>query len=560
MTSIRHWWSDAVVYQLYVRSFADSNSDGKGDLAGIRSRLPYLQQLGVDAIWLNPCYPSPQRDHGYDVSDYFDIEPDYGTLDDFDALVATAAEHGIKVLMDVIPNHCSDQHPWFQAALAAGPGSPERSRFWFRDGSGPDGSEPPNNWQSIFGGSSWSRVTEADGTPGQWYLHMFDSAQPDLNWDHPDVPDMFDDMLRFWFDRGVEGIRADAVAVLGKEDGLPDYDPSDDQAEIGNENPYHTFHPSGHAAWRRWRTTVDRYIAEHPGRDPLLICEAYTPDGEVLAQYVNEDEFDQCFSFGLMMVPWDTTRIRAEIDDVLETLLPRGLWPAWTLNNHDAQRAVTRRGRADAATVTTGNNLLNSDAPVDLELGTRRARAMTLLALALPGSIYLYNGEELALPEVLDLPADARQDPVFRRTEGRELGRDGCRVPLPWTSDPDTAFGFSDEPGASPWLPQPADWSRYAADRQAAEPGSALNFYRAAIAKRRALDHFAGRELTWLDSGDDRVLAFARGEVIVAINVSSEPVALSGALADADLAISSGGPVEGGLLPGDTAVWLQPRS
>ena len=216
------WWETAVVYQLYVRSFADSNDDGIGDLAGIRGRLPYLADLGIDAIWLNPCYPSPQIDHGYDVADYFDIEPDYGDLAEFDALVRDARALGIRIMMDVVPNHCSTEHAWFRDALASPPGSSERERFYFRDGRGAHGDEPPNNWQAIFGGSAWTRIDEADGSPGQWYLAVFTPAQPDLNWNHPDVVDYFDGVLRFWFDRGVDGFRADSVTLVGKAPGLPD--------------------------------------------------------------------------------------------------------------------------------------------------------------------------------------------------------------------------------------------------------------------------------------------------------------------------------------------------
>ena len=552
------WWSDAVVYQLYVRSFADSNGDGIGDLAGIRSRLGYLQRLGVDAIWLNPCYPSPQHDHGYDVSDYFDIEPAYGDLAEFDRLIADARAHGIKVLMDVVPNHCSSEHAWFREAVAAGRGSAARERFWFREGKGDAGAEPPNNWQSIFGGSAWTRLVEPDGLPGQWYLHLFDSRQPDLNWNHPDVGDHFDEMLRFWFDRGVEGIRADAVTVAGKADGLPDYDRSHDKGEIGNQNPHHTFHPSGHANWRRWRKVVDAYVAEHPDRDPFIVCEAYTPDIETFRAFVNPDQFHQGFAFDLMMRPWAAAEIRDSIADTVTTLVPAGLAPAWTLNNHDAQRAVTRRGRADAHLQSTGNNLLNSTAAVDIALGTLRARALTLVQLALPGSVYLYCGEELGLPEVLDLPAAARQDPVFLRTEGRELGRDGCRVPLPWTADPAGSFGFSPTGAAAPWMPQPEAWGTYATDRQDGVPGSTLEFYRAALAERRRLAAFRGMGFQWMPHPSADVVAFGRGDVVVVLNTGSAAVALPAEMMGDRQVIAASHPdhVSATLLPGNAAAWL----
>ena len=304
MSARRSWWADAVVYQLYVRSYSDSGSDGIGDLGGIRKRLGHLARLGVDAIWLNPCYPSPQHDHGYDVSDYFSIEPDYGDLAEFDALVHDARQLGIKILMDVVPNHCSWDHEWFRQAVAAGRGSVERERFYFAEGRGPDGDEPPNNWLAIFGGPTWTRVTEPDGSAGQWYLHVFTPQQPDLNWNHADVADMFDRMLTFWFDRGVEGFRADAVTVAGKTPGLPDADTTQPRAELGSANPHFTFRPEGHVAWKRWRALVDRYNSEN-GRDVFVIAEAYTPgQPDLLRQYVNDEEFHQTFSFDLMLAPW----------------------------------------------------------------------------------------------------------------------------------------------------------------------------------------------------------------------------------------------------------------
>lgn len=563
-TNHRPWWATAVVYQLYVRSFADANSDGIGDIAGIRSRLGYLNALGVDAIWLNPCYPSPQHDHGYDISDFFDIEPEYGTLADFDALVADARQHGIKILMDVVSNHCSWDHPWFKEAVAAGRGSGERGRFYFRDGKGDNGDEPPNNWVSIFGGSTWTRVTEPDGSPGQWYLHVFASQQPDMNWFHPDVAQHFDDMLRFWFDRGVEGFRADAVVVLGKTEGLPDYDSTTPQPrEIGSNNPHYMFHPSGHRAWKRWRSVVDQYQVEHPERELFIVAEAYTPGNpDLLQQYVNPHEFHQSFAFDLLLSPWVAANFRAAMSMFIDTLLPRGLFPAWTLNNHDAQRCVTRFGRADAADPAsyTGDNLINSTALVDLGVGTRRARAAVSLMLALPGSAYLYMGEELGLPEVLDLPDDARQDPIFLRTSGRDIGRDGCRVPMAWTRDPGTLFGFCAEARDQPaWMPQPAGWGDYAADSQGTAVDSVLGLYRAAIASRKAW--LSSDVVVWEDVGDPVLLAFTRDNVLVVTNFSGEARPLPvGLVAGRTVVLSSEfGHDDSSVVPGDTTVWLRVR-
>ncbi len=556
------WWRDAVVYQVYVRSFADSNGDGVGDLGGICDRLDHLQTLGVDAIWLTPCYPSPQLDHGYDVADYFDIDPMFGDLATFDRLVAAARDHGIKVLMDVVPNHCSSQHSWFQAALAAPPGSPERARFFFRDGRGESGELPPNNWQAVFGGPAWTRVVEADGTPGQWYLHTFTPWQPDFDWDCPDVDDMFDRMLTFWFDRGVEGFRVDAVVVVGKAPGLPDTPPPPEgtaENDVWTHNPYSVFWPTAHDHWRRWRTLMERYEAEHPGRVLMTVSEAYTPERpDLLLQYVRPDEFHQSFCFDLMLVPWIAGETRRAIAEVYETLREADAALTWTLNNHDTQRSVTRYGRANAAELSswTRNNLVYVDAPVDEALGWRRSRAAIALAAALPGALYLYQGEELGLPEVLDLPDEVRQDPIWVRTEGREIGRDGCRVPLPWTSDPTTCFGFSPS-AVTPWLPQPASWAESSALAQEADPASMLVWYRTVMRHRRDLA-LGAAPIEWIDLARTDVLAFRRGPLTVVMNFGSEPFTLP---ADAGVTVlSSAVPHEDPtVLPGDACAWLLAR-
>jgi alpha-glucosidase len=569
-TAATEWWRTAVVYQTYVRSFADSDGDGIGDLRGVASRLDYLQRLGVEAIWLTPCYPSPQRDHGYDVSDYFSIEPDYGTLDDFDDLVDQARRHGIKVLMDVVPNHCSSEHAWFRAALAAAPGSPERDRFYFRDGRGPGGSEPPNDWLAVFGGPAWQRVTEANGTPGQWYLFMFTPDQPDLNWRNDDVLNHFDDMLRFWFDRGVDGFRVDAVTVVGKEEDLPDAGLLPwGKAGLGDweTNRHAVFHPSAHDVWRRWRTVINEYERTHPGRTLVTISEAYIagrPD--LMAEYVGGTQFHQMFAFDLMLAPWTADEYRSITGDVIDQLAALNATPTWTMNNHDVQRVVTRLGRANAddPAAATRNNLLYVDAPVDDRLGTERGRAVVAYVAALPGAVYLYCGEELGLPEVLDLPDEVRQDPFFIRSGGAELGRDGCRVPLPWTADAATSWGFSESPDdgevAAPWLPQPAEWGRFAADAQALDPQSMLWWYRTVFAARRQLDD----EFEWVDEVDDiseDLVGFRRGDTLVLINFGAEAVTLPGSLvADRQVALSSSvvqhGPTR---LPANTCAWLRPR-
>jgi alpha-glucosidase len=565
-SSGRAWWRDAVVYQVYVRSFADSNGDGKGDLQGIIEHLDHLEALRIDAIWLCPCFPSPQMDHGYDVADYFDIEPTYGDLATFDRLVSAARERNIKVMLDVVPNHCSSEHAWFKAALVAPKGSAERERFYFRDGKGEHGELPPNNWKAVFGGPAWSRIVEPDGAPGQWYLHIFTPWQPDFNWENEDVKEHFDRMLRFWFDRGVEGFRVDAVGVVGKADGLPDQAVLEGDAkatEQAGANEYVQFQPKAHDYWRRWRHLVDAYEAEHPGRQLVTVSEAYTPGKpQLLLKFVERDQFHQSFCFDLMLAPWIAGPIRQSVAEVYEVLTDAGAALTWTLNNHDTQRAVTRYGRANATSLDswTKNNLVYVDAPVDEVLGLRRNDAMIAFTAALPGSLFLYQGEELGLPEVLDIPADRREDPLFARTNGAEIGRDGCRIPLPWTQQESTAFGFSSVPPAGePWLPLPEGWGAYAASRQGDDPDSTLAHYRHLLGHRRLLDVGAPLEWELADSAD--VVAYQRGAVLVVLNVSNHEVELPASLVEGrELIISSVRThTDVGVVPADSCVWLLRR-
>jgi alpha-glucosidase len=559
------WWRSASIYQLYVRSFADSNGDGIGDLAGITQRLGHVKSLGVDAIWLNPCFPSPQRDHGYDVSDYFAIEADYGDLAAFDQLIDQAHGLGLRVLLDVVPNHCSRDHQWFLDALASSPGSAERARFWFRPGRGPDGSLPPNNWKAIFGGSAWTRVTELDGTQGEWYLGVFTPDQPDWNFSEPSVVEHFDRMLRFWFDRGVDGFRADAVIYLGKVDGLPDANEADVESPL---NPMYTYVASQHDVWRRWRTLVDAYEIEHD-RELLLVAEAFSPNNpSLMLEYANPTEFHQSFAFDLMLAPWRSDAMRNVITETLGALAPSGLLPAWTLNNHDTQRTATRYGRSDVVEMGGFHDgvFRISSAPLDRALGQQRARAATALLLALPGCVYLYAGEELGLPEVLDLPDGARQDPVFRNSNGESLGRDGCRIPLPWTVSPDDSFGFSNPAsrsdlmsGASPWLPQPADWGTWSVEEQAGDQRSALSFYRLAGALRNELAGLRSDSLEWIEGLPLDLLAFRRGDVVVAFNPTAVAFPLpEDILGSCEVVLSSfHGHSDQTTVPSNSTLWLR---
>jgi alpha-glucosidase len=541
----RPWWRDAVTYQVYVRSFADGNGDGVGDLQGIRARLSYLAELGVDAIWLNPWYPSPMADGGYDVADYRDIDPDFGTLGEADALITEAHGLGIRVIIDVVPNHVSDQHAWFQAALAAAPRSDERARFWFRPGRGPGGVEPPNNWVSHFGGPAWTRITDPDGTPGQWYLHLFADAQPDLNWEHPAVREEHLSILRFWFDRGADGIRIDSAAILVKDPFLGDFDPD---APEGTPHPY-TDRDGIHEIYQEWRRLADSYP-----EPKALIGEVWLPDPERFAMYLRPNEIHTAFNFSFLSCPWDPAQMRKVIDETIAAHEPVDAPATWVLSNHDVTRHVSRYGRADTSFAFETRSFAT---PVDLELGTRRARAAALLSLSLPGSAYIYQGEELGLWEVEDIPDEAKHDQMFYRTAGADPGRDGCRVPLPW-SGTEPPFGFSPAGAtAKPWLPQqPAAWSRMTVEAEQGDPDSMLELYRRALRVRREQPGLrSDREpLRWLPS-DPEVLAFRRGEQFASvINFGPHPAELP---AHQELLLASGPLTEDGKLPADTAAWLR---
>jgi alpha-glucosidase len=550
------WWRDAVVYQVYPRSFADGSGDGVGDLPGLISRLPHLVALGVDALWISPWYRSPMADAGYDVADYRDIDPLFGTLADAAKLIATAHELGLRVIIDIVPNHCSDQHLWFKAALAAGPGSNERQLFHFRPGLGPDGGQPPNDWPSAFGGSAWQRVIGPDWEPEEWYLHLFNEHQPDFNWDHPEVRAEFESILRFWFERGVDGFRIDVANLLIKQKGLPSRGPLE---AAGKPSPYED-RPEVHDVYRAWRRIADSY--GEFGATRIFVGELWVSPTS-LKRYLRPDELHTGFNFPYLQAPWQAAALRAIIDSTLELHAEVGAPATWVLGNHDVTRVVTRYGRTESSWSLDGVRVHNT--PVDLELGTRRARAAALLYLALPGCAYVYQGEELGLWEVEDIPDELRQDPTFFQSEGKDLGRDGCRVPLPWSAD-EPGFGFGpvvagdaegagDAAGAAePWLPQPAAWKERAVDAESGDPASALTLYRDALRLRRSvLGGSALGELTWVDA-PERVLRLRRGEGFeCVVNFGPEPVPLP---EQAEILLGSG-PIVDGLLPTDTAAWLR---
>lgn len=550
------WWRSAVIYQVYPRSFADSDGDGLGDLRGITGRLPALRELGVDAVWLSPFYTSPQNDAGYDVADYCDVDPRFGTLDDFDRLVSAAHGLGLRLIVDLVPNHTSDRHVWFQEALAAEEGSPARARYLFRDGKGRGGDIPPNDWESVFGGLAWTRVTRPDGTPGQWYLHLFDKSQPDLDWQNPWVREQFHDILRFWLDRGVDGFRVDVAHGLIKAAGLPDYtaptdagsmgggahavEEGDDAHPVAVPTPPYWAQDGVHEIYRDWRKVLDEY----PG-DRVLVAEAWVDPLAEVAKWVRPDEMHQAFNFAYLETPWKAPVIRKVIDASLAAFGGVGAPSTWVLSNHDVVRHASRLSLRGDNPQGSGIGPDSPEKP-NRVLGLRRARAATLLMLALPGSAYLYQGEELGLPEVVDLPDSARQDPTWERTKHKRYGRDGCRVPIPWEAVA-PAYGFNTT-GES-WLPQPDDWAGYARDAQEGEADSTLELYTATLALR-ARHGLGTGSVEWLPGYPADVIAFRNGNVTVIANTGSKIVALP-----AGTVAASSEPVTAEL-PGDTTVWL----
>ncbi|WP_430754195.1 glycoside hydrolase family 13 protein [Micrococcus luteus] len=584
------WWVDAVIYQVYPRSFADADGDGMGDLRGVTSRLDYLAQLGVDAIWLSPFYLSPQHDAGYDVADYRAVDPRFGTLADADEMIAAAHEASIRVVVDLVPNHTSSEHAWFQAALAAGPGSPERARYHFAEGRGEHGELPPNNWESTFGGRAWTRVTEADGTPGQWYLHLFDTTQPDLNWENEEVREEFRSILRFWLDRGVDGFRVDVAHGLIKQPGYPDAEHSRmGMVTDAGEDADPTFDPDTfepltpfmdqdrvHEVYRDWRQVLDSYDHE-----PMMVAEAWVAPLSRMFRYVRPGEMHQTFNFTYLMAGWDAASLTHAIDRSFEQAGRVGAPNTWVLSNHDTVRHASRYGLADPSSYPAG--ITAEDEQPDEAVGRRRARAAAMVELGLPGSAYIYQGDELGLPEHTTLAAEHRQDPYFFRTDGKEPGRDGCRIPLPWAAD-EPSYGFStpadgDGPAsaaegvAAPWLPQPASFRALAADRQVGVEGSVFELYRRLLQIRGELDLGTGT-FAWSEHHDPArgVLAFTvtsdggrhlgSGEpipartVLVMANLSTEPVDLPANHSRALFSLEEAEAVQDGRLAHDAAAWL----
>ena len=538
------WWRDAVIYQIYPRSFADSDGDGVGDLPGAISRLDHLRDLGVDAVWLSPFYPSPQYDAGYDVADYCAVDPLFGTLADADQLIREVHARGLRILVDLVPNHTSDEHVWFRAASAAAEGSPERARYVFRNGRGPGGDAPPNNWLSVFGGPAWTRLPHPDGTPGQWYLHLFDPHQPDLDWTNPEVHEEFRRILRFWLDRGVDGFRVDVAHGMRKKAGMPDWDASPNglvQENAAGLRPPMWDQDEVHDIIRDWRGLLTTY-----GEDRILCAEAWVAPPERLALYVRPDQMHQAFNFEYLKAPWSADYLRHVITESSSAMTAVGAPPTWVLSNHDVVRHVSRLGLPEG--VSSDGGIGVGDVQPDRVLGLRRGRAATLQVLALPGVAYVYQGEEFGLPEHTQLPDDMRQDPTFTRSGGVERGRDGCRVPIAWEAH-QPSYGFST--GGRSWLPQPADWGPYAADSQRGVAGSTYEMYHSALSVRR--EQGLGRgSVRHLDGYADGVVAFANGHVTVVTTVGDVTVGLP---AGARVLLASG-PLDGDRVPADTTVWF----
>lgn len=543
--SATDWWRDAVIYQVYPRSFCASGGTGFGDLPGITQKLPELRKLGVDAVWLSPFYTSPQNDAGYDVADYCGVDSLFGTLADAEELIRSAHGLGLRIIVDLVPNHSSSEHEWFQQALASPPGSSERDRYMFRDGAG-DGSEPPNNWQSVFGGPAWTRVVDADGTPGQWYLHLFDSSQPDFNWENPEVWDFFDEVLRFWLDRGVDGFRIDVAHGLMKVPGLPSLSPEDlADTRPDAKKPYWN-QEKVHDVYRRWHRVLDEY-----GPDRILTAEAWVWPLESMAQYVREDEMQHAFNFAYLSTSWNADSVKSVVDHSLGAFGAVGAPSTWVLSNHDVIRHSSRLALGALDSVVPGGLGPKSADKPDPEVAMRRGRAATTFMLGLPGSSYLYQGEELGLPEVIDIPDDKREDPTFHRTNGERYGRDGCRVPIPWEKDA-PAYGFS--PSGESWLPQPAIFGELARDQQEGVAGSTLELYKTLLQLRKS-EGLGRGELHWSDTGKPDVLAYLNGEITVMCNFGDTPVGLP----DGDVVASSENEQDDSLHPGH-AVWIRSRS
>ncbi len=533
------WWRQAVVYQIYPRSFADVNGDGIGDFAGIIDRIPYLASLGIDAVWLSPFYPSDLADGGYDVADYRNVDPRIGTLAEFDSMIQELHKNGIRLFVDIVPNHSSDQHEWFQAALTAGRGSAERERYIFREGKGENGELPPSNLVSHFGPEGWTRVED-----GQWYMHLFAKEQPDFNWANQEIRDDFLKTLRFWSDRGVDGYRVDVAHALIKdlEGELPDRDSYALEVMMGDGTDKLFDRDEVHDIYKTWRKVFNEY---DPPR--VAVAEAWVHAHRRPA-YASAEGLGQSFNFDLLVQPWNAQKFKETVTYNLAAAEREGSSTTWVLSNHDNIRHATKYGMPDNLNLHDWqHNGAKSQLPkIDLVKGANRARAAVMFELALPGSTYFYQGEELGLHEVFDIPADQMQDPQWFRSGGTKFTRDGCRVPLPWTSA-GSSFGFG--PGGA-HLPQPSWFGEYSVERAEGDVDSTLHLYRKALKLRKTL--LTIEKYEWVRTWNRNVLHFKRPNGWHCItNFGSKPVKLP----KGEVVLSSA-PLVGGKLPADASAWV----
>jgi alpha-glucosidase len=514
------WWRTAVMYQIYPRSFQDADGNGVGDLRGIARRLPYLSELGVDAIWLSPIFPSPMADFGYDVSDYTGIDPLFGSLEEFDALLAAARQHGLKILLDLVPNHTSEQHPWFQESRSSRH-SARRDWYIWRD-PGPDGG-PPNNWMSEFGGSAWQH----DEGTGQYYYHAFLAAQPDLNWRNPAVREAIHEVMRFWLRRGVDGFRVDVIWHLLKDAQFRDNPPN--PGFRPGQPPHHavvplysTDQPEVHEAIAGLRRVLDEFP------DRVLLGEIYLPIERLVAYYGRELEGTHLpFNFALLEVPWRARDIAKLIDDY-EAALPPGGWPNWVLGNHDQPRIVGR-------------------------VGPDQARIAAMLLLTLRGTPTIYYGDEIGMPQV-PIPPDRVRDPFERNVPGIGCGRDGARTPMQWDTTPHAGFSR-----VEPWLPVATEYRRDNVERERLDPTSIYRLYRRLIAVRRRLPSLrVGHYRPIVATGE--LLMFVRAHeserTLIGLNLGGSSIGVSfpDRQLRGEVVVSSAGDRDGEVVPGQLSL------
>ena len=544
MAEGKDWWRQAVVYQIYPRSFKDSNGDGIGDLKGITSQVPYLRSLNLDAVWLSPFYPSALADGGYDVDDYRDVDPKLGTLADFDEMLRELHKVEIRVFVDIVPNHSSNRHVWFKEAIASAPGSAARNRYIFRDGKGINGELPPTNWISHFTPNAWSRESTQGGTGNQWYCHMFAPEQPDFNWDNKEVEEEFLTTLKFWADRGVDGFRIDVAHMMKKDLSEPLKDVPEpqtlDSRRPGNEVLFDR--EEVHEVFKTWRALFNQY---DPPR--VAVAEAWAKP-ENIYKYASPDELGQAFNFDLLLAEFDAATYREIVTRNVASATKNGSSSTWVFSNHDQVRPATRYGLPIGSNITAFKNSNGTSLPLDVERGINASIAAQMFALALPGCTYIYQGEELGLPEALEIPESEIQDPQYLKNHKVDKGRDGCRVPLPWTSN-GSSFGFG---SGGAHLPHPAIFSQYSVEAESGREGSPLEIFRKALALRKEL--VAPESMEWIDTGNENVLHFARPNgwhCITNFGFTSYPIPAGLSVLHSSTA------VEGDLLPGAATIWLK---